>query len=158
MALSPIAFVGLSNHFSFLLLSIVKLSLKLEATYESQSAQSHGNRDYYPYSCHVIVGFQSELNLVFSCFECILVWFLLSRFLFLYLHLNSVGLFVCIWGALGSLWKYMLTINAFMVLSKKGKAKVSNFFHNFVFFLILTNKPEDSPLVTSPAICAPHFA
>lgn len=115
-------------------LLIVKPSLKLEETYESQSAQSHGNRNYYPYSYHVIVGFQSELSLVFSCFECILVWFLLSRFLFLYLHLNSVGLFVCIWGALGSLWKYMLTINAFMVLSKKGKAKVSNFFHNFVFF------------------------
>lgn len=101
MVLSPIVSMGLSNHFSFLLLLMVKLSFKLETTYKGQFAPSHRNRDHDLYSCHTIVAS------VFSCFEYIPVWFLLFRFLFLYLHLKSVVLFVCIQAAPGSLWKYV---------------------------------------------------
>lgn len=129
MVLSPIVSVGLSDHFSFLLLLMVKLSFKLETTYKGQFAQSHRNRDHYLYSCHAIVGW------AFNCSEYIPVWFLLSEFLFLYLHLKSVVLFVCVWSAPGSLWKYVLRINSLYNLIQQRKArKILNFPHNFVLF------------------------
>lgn len=143
--------MDLSNHFSFLLLLIVKLSFKFETTYKGQFAQSHRNCDHYLYSCHPIVGF------TFNCFEYIPVWFLLSRFLFLYLHLKSVVMFVCIWAAPGSVWKYVLRINTFIVLSKKGKQGRFLVFLITLSFFVLTNKPQASMLLTSPAICTPHF-